>query len=83
VTLPASLELGTPATGAKTFGFETQVLQGCEVDVVTVIRPIELNMFTMLKATTSDNHGVILHAVRALFFTNTQGTGDQTNRLIQ
>ena len=63
--------------------FETQMLQSCEVDVVTVVCTIKLNMFTMLKSTASDNHGVILHAVRAFFFTNTQGAGNQTNRLIQ
>ena len=59
------------------------MLQGCEVDVVPVVCPVELNVFTMLKATASDNHGVILHAVRAFFFVNTQRTGDQTNRLVQ
>ena len=52
------------------------MLQGSEVDVVTIIRAIELDMFAMFKATPGDNHGVILHTVRALLLANAQGAGD-------
>ena len=78
-----SSEPGTFAAGGKAVDFDTQMLQGCEVDVVSVVRPVELNVLTMLKATASDNHGVILHAMRTFFSIDTQRTGDQTNRLIQ